>query len=80
MLSVILARWASEDVGFYLLAWHLSEPGFTKFSNCCSVCSACWDLISLMFYILHLKTYVFYITFVNLNCLVLYIVSLFFKT
>lgn len=57
ILSLTLARWANEDVRFYLLAWHFSEPAFTKFSNCRSVTSACWDLMSLMFYIFYLKTY-----------------------
>ena len=40
LLSLILARWANEDVEFYLLAWHFSEPGVTRSCNILSVQSA----------------------------------------
>lgn len=33
LVSLVLARQASGDMFFHLLAWHLSEPGVTRFSS-----------------------------------------------
>lgn len=33
LVSLVLARQASEDTVFHLLAWYLSESGVTRFSS-----------------------------------------------
>lgn len=49
LLSLILARWASENTAVYLLAQHLSELHATGFLIVILLSSVDWDLMSLKF-------------------------------